>query len=283
MKKLGVIIAFCFVIINCDAQRKILFRPSLGFATQESRDGIFTKSITGNEVSINFNNNTNLLDKWFPPQFGFMVDYQHNKHHTFSVGIMEAAVRGDFNITTKSATDSFSLPRFGASNYISIFKFGVEYAYTFGIPNKNKDYNELTKRFNFTFLIGIFNAKLNNNSFGGISYSVSTKSVDSNIISYDSTLFWQDLLHNNTIMISPGLRIGFKNLKGIEKISLTIMYDKGLRDIIAFRQKGYSNKIQNSFTSAQYSAGNQWKFYFSLPLTLYDFNKKKHRIGYFFE
>jgi hypothetical protein len=269
MKNKICLTVFMVISIQSIGQRKLIFRPNIGLAKKYNQPVQVSKSNTSDNLQVSFDSDGNPLDVWFPPQLGFMLEYQFYKKHTIGFGIGEVGVSHFFNLVEKDSFKSFGT---STIEYFAGKKIGVEYTYCLVFPDKNKAYNEITNKFNASFIFGVHWAKLSSGTYGNQpSYLAINGSVTT-----DSGVAINQLINQNNIIISPAFRIAYKNNRNIEKLSMTFMYDYGIKNMVLFQRDGYYENLSKSYQSSQIASGSQLKIYLSMPFTLFDFDKKNH-------
>jgi hypothetical protein len=266
MKKCIILVVVILYSCIASAQHKLIFRPSVGLSKVLKNNNSFTKTISSDFVNVDFTPNDIGADKWFPPQFGFMLEYQWGKHHSIAAGITEGKVNGQHSIL-------FNGSAFQSNGSRIIFtKYSIDYGYKFTLPKFGIDADELLSKFRFTILNGFSIAGDDIESVsGGRGFSNGGIFSDSTVVnSYGAT-------SNNVYFYNPGMRIGIVNNKNIERFNIAFVYELGVKENYNFTSVHYINGVQNQLTITQKSRGSQFKISASVPITLFDFDKKRKK------
>ncbi len=266
-----------FYIGESCAQKKIQIRPSLGWAKGYNAQ---YKVITNTNSQDNWlenktkyvYNRERYTDRLFDFQIGLMLEYEINKHHTLGIGFMTGGTESNFTTHLKDTITRLLYYTSGSrGRYI---KQGIEYTFTQNIGDFIKSKNNFLNKISISLLFGAF---ITNNA-SGYDNDFITLVKDNHNNTVDSLLSPATVINDRGWMISGGLRFSYLNKKHKEKISISLLYDHGLSEMVLFEHKTYFNYLNNYIIGQQLSKGSQLKLYISFPINLYDFKKDKFNL-----
>lgn len=270
MQKIKRILIILFLVTKiATAQNKLQLRVSLGngkpfssenhvYSNLENPYVIFDKYIqSGRKVKKVFNR------LFSYPQLDYMLEYKINKSNTIGFGIQHGATEL-LVINKKNATNT----KGGA-----LKKIGFEYTKTFNVSNLLNTKNGKSSRLYCSFIVGVFSVNHTYNNYDNNPKLEIYKDINGNTT--DSSVDKAFVLNNHGIIASAGLRIGKLNKKNNERFSITFLYDHGFTNLWQFNTFSFSNYLNDYVNTTQVARGSQFKIYISMPIGIYNFDKKK--------
>jgi len=260
------------------AKGKIQIRPSLGWAKGYNSHNYIYSSDNSPYYSLQFNKvyYTSKIDKVIDRlsniQHGIMIEYLINKNHTIGFGYMSGSTES--KMTTYINDPSSRIFYYTSGIKGTYIKQGIEYTFNMNLGALTTSKSLLLNKLNIGFVAGIFNV---NNQISDYSSSTIHIVKDSLNKTKDSLSSPSYTINNNGFMFSGGLRLAYLSKKKKEKISITLLYDYGLTNLVCFESKVYYNYLNSYIAGKQISRGSQIKIYVSIPIRIYDFDKQKFR------